>query len=210
MTKFGLKLPLLCLITNPDIPDLVKTVEIALSAGVNMLQLRGHQLPAAQLYGLALELSPLCRRYGATFIVNDRVDVGLTVGADGFQLGTRSLPLAVVRQLVGEECLLGASVHSQEEARAAVADGADFLLAGTIFPSPSHPGEPSSGPSLLHAIKQIVPNCPLLAVGGITVANAGEAIEAGADGVAVISAILGAAHVLDAVGELRRRIGSHG
>lgn len=172
-----------------------------------MLQLRGHQLPAADLYALALALRPLCQRYAAAFIVNDRVDVGLAVAAEGFQLGRRSLPLPVVRQLAGEDYLLGASVHSREEAQAEAANGADFLLAGTIFASRSHPGQPTRGPSLLRDIKQALPTYPLLAVGGITRENAGQAMEAGADGVAIISAILGAADVGRAVQEVRTAIG---
>jgi thiamine-phosphate diphosphorylase len=207
VSKFKLSRPLLCLITDPTMPDLVQAVEIALSAGINMLQLRGHQLFAADMYALALSLRPLCQRYSAAFIVNDRVDVGLAVRADGFQLGRRSLPLPVVRQLIGEDYLLGASVHSREEAQAAVAHGADFLIAGTIFSSRSHPGQPVSGPDLLCAIKQALPAHPLLAVGGITQENAGRVMEAGVDGIAVISAILGAANVARAVQELRTAIG---
>src|SRR6266849_5869619 len=163
---FELRRPQLCLITDPTVPSLPEIVEAALAVGVTMLQLRGHQLSAAQLYTLALQLRPRCRYYGAAFIVNDRLDVGLAVEADGFQLGKRSLPLHVARQVVGTRYLLGASVPSLEEAQAAVADGADFLLAGTIFASPSHPGEPTSGPGLLRAIKQAFPSCFVLAVGG--------------------------------------------
>jgi thiamine-phosphate pyrophosphorylase len=207
VNKFELNRPLLCLITDPDMPGLLQAVEIALSAGVNMVQLRGHQLSAAQMYALALALRPLCERYAAAFIVNDRVDVGLAVEAEGFQLGKRSLPLPVVHQLVGADYLLGASVHSREEAQAAVADGADFLIVGTIFASRSHPGQPPSGPELLRDIKQALPTYPLLAVGGITRENAERVMEAGADGVAVISAILGAPDITQAVRELRTAIG---
>ncbi len=167
-----------------------------------MLQLRGHTLSAAELYRLALVLRPLCHHYRATFIVNDRIDVGLATGADGFQLGARSLPLAVARQLIGEDYLLGASVHSCKEALVARADGADFLLAGTIFASHTHPGEPPCGPDLLYVIKQALPTCPILAIGGISQANAGQVMRAGTDGIAVISAILGADDVQQAVSEL--------
>jgi thiamine-phosphate pyrophosphorylase len=90
-----------------------------------------------------------------------------------------------------------------EQAQAAIDNGADFLLAGTIFASPSHPGEPTSGPGLLRAIKQTCPSCFLLAVGGITTETAKLAMEAGADGVAVISAILKVKDVEKAVEELR-------
>jgi thiamine-phosphate diphosphorylase len=127
-------------------------------------------------------------------------------GADGFQLGARSLPLTAARQLIGEDYLLGASVHSCKEALAARAEGADFLLAGTIFASYTHPDEPPSGTDLLCAIKHTLPTSPLLAVGGITQANAGQAMQAGADGIAVISAILGSANVKQAVNELRMAI----
>ena len=206
MSKLTLTYPVLCLITDPEVPDLITRVEVALSAGVNMLQLRGHTLPAAELYRLALVLRPLCHRYGAIFIVNDRIDVGLVTGADGFQLGRHSLPLAAARQLTGGDHLLGVSVHSCEEAVAAGVGEADFLLAGTIFASHTHPAEPPSGPDLLHAIKQTLPTCPLLAIGGITQANAKQAMQAGADGIAVISAILGSANVKQAANELRMAI----
>lgn len=206
MSKLRLTFPLLCLITDPEVPDLVTRVEAALSAGVNMLQLRGHALPAAELHRLALAVRPLCHRYGAIFIVNDRIDVGLAVGADGFQLGARSLPLETARRLIGEDYLLGVSVHSCEEALAAGAGGADFLLAGTIFASHTHPKEPPSGTDLLSAIKQTLPTCPLLAIGGITHTNTRQVMQAGADGIAVISAILGAADTEQAVNELRTAI----
>lgn len=206
MSKPALTPPLLCLITNPTMPDLLKKVERALTAGVNMLQLRGHQLSAAELYRLAFVLHPICRQSSSLLIVNDRIDVGLAIGADGFQLGARSLPLAIGRHLVGEEHLLGVSIHSCAEAQEAVASGADFLLAGTIFPSRSHPGEPTAGCDLLRSIKQRCPAHPLLAIGGITTANAHQVIEAGADGIAVISAILDAPDIEQAVSDLKRVI----
>jgi thiamine-phosphate pyrophosphorylase len=205
--KRKLKPPLLCLVTDPDMPDLLQTIEIALSAGVNMLQLRGHHLTAARMYTLALALRPLCQQYNAVFIVNDRIDVGLATGADGFQLGTNSLHLNVVRQLTGENYLLGVSVHSEEEAQAATTGGADFLLVGTIFASRSHPGRRGCGPGLLSEIRQRIGGaCPLLAIGGINSENARFAIEAGADGVAVISALLRTPDIAQATRELRTAI----
>lgn len=207
MSMFRLPYPQLCLITDPTMPDLVQKVARALDAGITMLQVRGHSLTPVQLYALATVLRPLCQQHQATFIVNDRVDIGLATGANGFQLGRHSLPLSAVRQMVGKDYLLGASVHSLAEAQEAVTNGADFLLAGTIFASHSHPGEPTSGTALLRAIKREGIDCPFLAIGGITGSNAEQVMEAGADGIAVISAVLGAANVEQAVGELRRRIG---
>lgn len=203
MSKFALRFPLLCLIVEPERPNLREAVELALAAGVNMLQLRGHQFPAAQLYELACILRRACRDHGAAFLVNDRLDIGLACGADGFQLGARSFPLTVARELVGEDFLLGASIHSFAEAREAVANGADFLLAGTIFASRSHPGVVGVGPGLLSAIKRGLPTCPLLAIGGISSANAPAVMAAGADGLAVISAIFEAQDISQAVRVLR-------
>jgi thiamine-phosphate pyrophosphorylase len=172
-----------------------------------MLQVRGTQLSAHQLYDLAQALCPRCQRYGVACIVNDRIDVGLAVQADGFQLGQRSLPVATARDLIGPEYLLGASVHTLTEAQTALAQSADFLLAGAIFASRSHPGEPASGTQFLQAIRQAHPDANLLAIGGITPENAGEVMAAGADGVVVISAILNTQHVSRAVKALRHAIG---
>ncbi len=201
MSVFTFERPQLCLITDPTVPNLPEIVEVAVASGVTMLQVRGHQLSAADLHALTMQLRPSCQQHGVAFIVNDRLDVGLAVEADGFQLGKRSLPLRVARQVVGTRYLLGASVHSLREAQAAITEGADFLLAGTIFASSSHPGEPTSGPNLLREIKQMYPTCFLLAIGGITAANAKQVMQAGADGVAVISAILRARDVQRAVTE---------
>jgi thiamine-phosphate pyrophosphorylase len=174
----------------------------ALAAGVTMVQLRGHELSTARLYALARQLRPLCKEHGAIFVVNDRLDIGLVVQADGCQLGKQSLPLADARRVGGDTMLLGASIHSLEEARVASAAGADFLIVGTIFPSPSHPGESPAGPELLRAIKQDLPDCFVLAIGGITRETVGQAMAAGADGVAVISAVWTANDVGLAVREL--------
>lgn len=206
MGKLALQRPLLCLITDPARPNLREAVEQALSAGINMVQLRGHRLPARQLIELACTLRQLCQNSGAAFLVNDRLDIGLACGADGFQLGARSFPLPAARALVGGDSLLGVSVHSLAEAQTAAAGGADFLLAGTIFASSSHPGAAGCGPALLAEIKRALPACPLIAVGGITSGNVREVREAGADGIAVISAILAAENIPHAVHELRRAL----
>lgn len=204
--KERLRQPQLCLLTDPTRPNLLEKVEQALAAGVTMLHLRGHTLSAAEIYELAQRCVALCRRFGTLFIVNDRIDVGLAVGANGFQLGARSLPLATARQLVGQDALLGASVHSLTEASTALTAGADFLLAGTIFASSSHPGASVSGPRLLRALKNAFPTTPLLAIGGVTSANAREVVTAGADGIAVISAILDAPDIEREVHQLHHAL----
>lgn len=207
MSKPQLNAPQVCLVTDVHIPNLVERIEAALAAGITMLQLRDHQMTATELYALARKLRPLCQQYAALFIVNDRIDVGLAMHADGFQLSSRSLPLAIARQIVGPEYLLGASVHSLEEAYIAIANGADFLLAGTIFASHSHPDESTHGLELVGAIKCEFPTYPLLAIGGITPDNARQVMNVGADGIAAISAILGVVDIEQSVRELRQAIG---
>ncbi|WP_112433773.1 thiamine phosphate synthase [Thermogemmatispora tikiterensis] len=201
--------PLLCLVTDEQHPALLDIARQALEAGIDLLQLRGPNLSAARLYELATILRPLARQLGARLIINDRLDVALAAGADGVQLGRRSLPLAVARALLqrcGQSLLLGASVHSLAEAEEAVAAGADYLLAGTIFPSPSHPGQTGAGVELLEQLRARWPRLPLLAIGGLSAANAAQVIAAGADGIAVISAIYGAASVAQAVEALRQAL----
>lgn len=200
--------PQLCLVTDLTTSDPVKIVTRALDAGITMLQIRAPHLSSAQLYTWAAALRPLCQEYHVLCLINDRVDVGLMLHVDGYQLGGRSLPPAIVRPMVGEHALLGASVHSLAEAEQACRTGVvDFLLAGTIFPSASHPGEKTAGLALLQELKRVYPQLPLLAIGGITVANAEQVIRAGAMGVAVISAIWGAQDIRSVVQDLRCAIG---
>lgn len=206
MGKFTLLRPQLCLLLDAERPGLETTVEMALAAGVTMVQVRGHQIPVARRCELVQALRPRCQLHQAALLVNDRLDIGLACGADGFQLGEQSFPPALARELVGEDYLLGASVHTLAEAQAAVTGGVDFLLAGTIFASRSHPGKAGCGPGFIAQMKRELPACPLLAIGGITSANAGQVMQAGADGIAVISAILDAADIPRAVHALRRAL----
>ncbi len=194
----------LCLITDPALPDWMAQVQKALTAGVTMLQLRGHELSASQLYVLATQLLPACRHNGVKLIINDRVDVGLAVHCDGFQLGQRSLTLQCVRRIAGKHYLLGASIHTLADLTVAKAEGADFVLAGTIFPSTSHPGGPTTGLDTLRDIQRVAEGVPVIAVGGITLENAASVMETGVAGIAVISAILRSHDVIETVKELRR------
>ena len=170
-------------------------VEAALRGGATAVQLREKELATRQLVELAERLLAVTRRFGVPLIVNDRVDVALAVGADGVHLGTDDMPLDRARRLLGPDRVLGASVESPEEAVQAERAGADYLGVGPIFATATKAdaGEPQ-GPQLLRRIRPVT-RLPLVAISGITADNAGEAIRAGADGVAVISAVMGAADV---------------
>ncbi|MBI2080515.1 MAG: thiamine phosphate synthase [candidate division NC10 bacterium] len=170
----------------------------ALAGGARAFQLREKDLPARDLCRLAEALLARIRAAGALLLINDRVDVTLGIGADGVHLTRRSLPPAVARALLRPGMLLGVSCHSLEEALEAAEGGADFVLLGPIFATPSKAAYgPPVGPGLIRQVRPAVA-CPILGVGGITAANAGEVLAAGADGVAVISAVMGAPDVVAA------------
>nr|NIP56877.1 thiamine phosphate synthase [Gemmatimonadota bacterium]NIR77255.1 thiamine phosphate synthase [Gemmatimonadota bacterium]NIT85774.1 thiamine phosphate synthase [Gemmatimonadota bacterium]NIU29599.1 thiamine phosphate synthase [Gemmatimonadota bacterium]NIU34648.1 thiamine phosphate synthase [Gemmatimonadota bacterium] len=116
------------------------------------------------------------------------VDLALVLGLEGVQLGARSLPPSVVRELLGPEALVGVSVHGPDEAVRAENGGADYLVVGTIFPSPSHPGRSGAGPERVAAVSGGT-RVPALAIGGITPERVRAVLESGAHGVAVLSGI---------------------
>ncbi len=167
-------------------------VEAALRGGARAVQLREKDLPPRELYPLALEMRQLTQAYGARLLINDRVDVALGVHADGVHLTTTSLPASSARQILGPGRLIGVSTHSSAEAQAAVEQGADFVVFGPVFftPSKAQYGQPV-GLDALRAVRAAV-KAPLLAIGGIKQANLDQVLAAGADGIAVISAIISA------------------
>ena len=170
--------------------ELDGVLEGAIAAGCRMVQLREKEWPSGRLLPLAERLRGRCRAAGVTFIVNDRVDLAVAVEADGVHLGQDDLPPRVARPLLRPGMLLGVSTHSAEQARAAQAARADYVAVGSIFPTATKAGFELVGPGLLRELRPEI-RVPLIAIGGITAANVGEAIRAGADGVAVISAVCG-------------------
>ena len=201
----ALPIPCLALVTDRTLSHsapLVQRIARAVVGGVDLVQLREKDLPGGKLLELAREIEPsLAGR--ALLIINERVDVAAALGADGVQLGEEALPAPEARRILGPEALIGRSVHSLEGALEAAAEGADFLVVGTMFASRSHPGEEPSGPGLLRRIGAECP-LPLLGIGGITAANVGQVMDAGAVGAAVISAILGAPDAESAARELKQ------
>src|SRR5204863_7144926 len=121
----------------------------------NAVQLREKDLPAGELLSLARQLRGVCGER-ALLLVNDRPDVALLSGADGVQLGEAGLPVAATRQLLPSSMWVGRSVHSVNGARQAELDGADYVMVGTLFASPSHPETAPAGVALLHDVVQRV------------------------------------------------------
>lgn len=187
--------PALCLVTDRRVcpPDeLPDRITAAIAGGVDIVQLRDKEEPGGALLDLANALRGVTRG-SALLLVNERADVAAASGADGVQLGEAAMPIAAVRQILPEGSVIGRSVHSVDGATAAQASGADFLLVGTMFATRSHPGEEPSGPGLLDRIRAAGVDAPLLAIGGITADNVAQVMHAGADGAAVITAILASA-----------------
>lgn len=180
----------------------LELVRQALAGGATAIQLREKDMPAREMVELGREIRTLTRAAGAAFIVNDRLDVALAVDADGLHIGQEDLPARVARKLLGPGKILGVSTGTVLEARQAVADGADYLGVGSIFATKSKgdAGEPI-GLAGLKAIRAAV-DVPIVAIGGIDAGNVAEVIAAGADGVAVVSAVIGAPDVAAAAREL--------
>ncbi|MGM9568474.1 MAG: thiamine phosphate synthase [Phascolarctobacterium sp.] len=170
---------------------LLKCVEEALQSGVTLVQYRSKFKDGGPMYEEALALKALCDRYNVPLIINDRVDVALAVGAAGVHVGQEDLPCQVVRQLAGDDFVIGVSAHNPEEARRAAADGADYLGCGAVFGTVTKPGVAKLGLANLRAIRSAV-SLPMVGIGGVNAANYGEVLATGADGAAIISGILAA------------------
>ena len=169
-------------------PDQV--MEEAILGGAGIVQLRDKRSPSKILYSKAVLLRKLCYRYGVAFIVNDRLDIAMAAGADGVHIGQSDLPLEVVRSIAGNGMIIGVSASSFEEAEMAVCGGADYLGVGPIFPTDTKVDAKShTGPEPIDRIKRNF-DIPVVAIGGIKLDNLREVVAAGADGVAVISALL--------------------
>ena len=187
--------------------DLVWLLDAVLSGGCRLVQLRDKTTPLAELLPLAARLNERCRGAGALFVVNDRLDLALALGASGLHLGQDDLPAPEARRLLRPGMVLGVSTHDPGQIRQAVADGADYIAVGSIFPTGTKPGFQLVSPELIRNLRSEVP-VPLIGIGGITEHNAGQVMAAGADGVAVISAVCAAADPAAATRSLLRRIGA--
>jgi thiamine-phosphate pyrophosphorylase len=183
-----------------------RAVAAAVRGGVDAVQVREKGEPADAVLRATQEVIEAVATAGrrALVLVNDRTDVALAAGADGVHLPARSLPAAAARRLLpaAEGWVLGVSVHSVEEARAAVAGGADYVTFGHVFATGSKPGLPSRGLAALAEVVAAVP-VPVLAIGGIGPDNVRAVLETGCAGIAVIRALLHAADPERAAAELK-------
>lgn len=177
-------------------------VTAAVAGGATMVQLREKEWSAGRVVEAGRRMLDVTRRAGVPLIINDRADIAMAIGADGVHLGPDDLPVRDARLLLGPEKIIGASAATVEEALASQTAGADYVGVGSVFPTTSKPDAGDAiGVEPLVRIKAAV-RIAVVAIGGITHANAFLAIRAGADGVAVISAVVGADDVADATRRL--------
>ena len=171
--------------------DLLEVLDASVAGGCRMVQLREKEWPSGRLLPLAQRMRARCAAAGVTFIVNDRVDLAVAVAADGVHLGQDDLPARVARPLLRPGMILGVSTHSVEQAGAAQTDGADYVAVGSMFATATKPDFQLVGPDLIRKLRSEI-SVPLVGIGGITHDNVQDVIRAGADGVAVISAVCAA------------------
>jgi len=184
----------------------LEVARAAIAGGTSVFQLRDKEASTRQLVEIGLKLRELTRELGVTFIVNDRVDVALAVEADGVHVGQDDMPAKFARKLMGPDKIIGISAGSVAEAVQAEADGADYVSASPVFATPTKlDAPPPTGLEGLRAIAAAV-RVPVVAIGGIKASNVEEVIVAGADAVAVVSAVVGAEDIEEAARELVSKI----
>jgi len=192
----------LYVILDPSVcPDrsLTDVLKEAAATGARLFQYRNKSASMKEAYAEALVLRKVARDVGVTFIVNDRCDLALAVNADGVHLGQEDLPLDLARKVMGPDKLIGISTHNPNQVREATVGKPDYLGFGPIFkPGSKQNHDPVVGLEGLHEIRRLT-SLPVFAIGGIHIEQAGAVIQAGANGVAVVSAILKALDIRHAV-----------
>jgi len=182
--------------------DLLDAVAEAIEGGVTLIQLREKEVSSREFYQIALKVKDLAHSKGVPLLINDRLDIALAVNADGLHIGQEDLPLKVARKLLGPDKIIGLSVSNLEDAVQGEKEGADYLGAGAVYPTTSKDvSESPIGPDGLKKIKDAV-SIPVVGIGGINLFNIEEVKRTGVDGVAVISAIMGAPDIKDAARKL--------
>jgi thiamine-phosphate pyrophosphorylase len=167
----------------------VELAELAIAGGADTIQFRQKSGATREMIRVAEQMKDLCKKAGVTFMVNDRVDVAIASHADGVHLGQDDFPIPLARKLLGEGTIIGGSAGSMEEARKCLLEGADYIGFGPVFPTTSkEDAGPAGGLGLLKQIVEAIP-LPIIAIGGITRDNIPLVMQAGAHGIAVISAV---------------------
>jgi thiamine-phosphate pyrophosphorylase len=192
-----LKTAKLYLVTSSS-PDLLARVEAALAGGLTLVQYRDKQNNDVDRLAMAQQMCQLCHHYGALFILNDRVDLALAVGADGVHLGQQDVSVAIARQILGSQKIVGKSTTSPEEMERALKEGADYIGVGPVYETPTKAGKAAAGLEYVrYAAKHAT--VPWFAIGGIDSSNIEDVLAAGAPAIAIVRAIMSADNPTHAV-----------
>ena len=184
----------------------LEVAQEAIKGGASLIQFRDKEMTTRQLVETAGKIKGLTDKVNIPLIINDRLDVALAVDADGVHVGQADMPAGLARKLIGPHKILGVSASTVEEALQAEREGADYVSASPVFTTPTKPdAPPPTGLEGLRAIVNAV-NLPVIAIGGINEENVTEVMEAGAQGVAVISAVVSAPDIAAAARHLRETI----
>ena len=199
----------LCTDARRDRGDLAEFLDAVLAGGVDIVQLREKGLEAREEMALAEVFADAAARHGALWSVNDRADVALATGAPVLHLGQDDLPVPVARRVVGQHPLVGLSSHAESEVDAAIAaDGIDYFCVGPCWPTPTKPGRPAPGLSLVEYAARVAPPTgrPWFAIGGIDLSTVDDVLAAGATRIVVVRALTEAADPEAAARALRERL----
>jgi thiamine-phosphate pyrophosphorylase len=167
----------------------VELTAMALSGGADIIQFRAKSGSTREMIDMAGQMKILCKEYGVPLIINDRIDIALAVGADGVHLGQDDFPIPLARKLLGPDAIIGGSAGNMEEALKCYSDGADYIGSGPVYGTASKSDAgPATGVENIRVIAGLI-RLPVIAIGGVTAPDICELMDAGAYGVAVISAV---------------------
>ena len=186
-------LPKVYPITDTNLSGLshAEQIDRLIAGGATLIQLRDKYAAPRDLYPQAEAALQIARKHDVQLIINDRVDVALALGAAGVHLGQTDMPVEAARRLLGERVIVGISTHNLEQAKLAANMPVDYVAFGPIFKTSTKENpDPIAGLEALRGVRTIVGSLPVVAIGGITLANAGEAWKAGADAVSSIAALV--------------------
>ena len=176
--------------------------EEAVRGGAGVIQLREKSKESREIFEEACKIADICRDK-AVFIVNDRLDIALAAGADGVHLGQSDIPLTEARKIAPKPFIIGISVGSVEDADEAVENGADYIAVSPVFDTGSKKDAGKGhGLALVQEIRAKYPDIPLIGIGGLNKTNVADAVRAGLDGIAVISAVVSQENIAESAKEL--------
>ena len=185
--------------------DLIQSVEAAIQGGATIVQLREKNCSSLDFYNLAVKLKEVTSKYDVPLIINDRLDIALAVKADGLHIGQEDLPLTVVKEIVGDDMIIGVSTNTLEEALLAEKQGADYVGIGAVYPTDTKLDADYVTLDDLRLIRKAI-SIPIVGIGGINEENVVNIMGTDIDGVAIVSAILGKQDIKHATKEMLQKM----